>query len=183
MELDLSALASIQAGLGAGQSAVQLTLSAVALGLAVGQLIAGPLSDRFGRRRPLLVGIGTWSLASLLCAPTPTAWVLIATRLVQGIGGSPTARVIVLRDIGRHRFDRCPICLTPEPKVSAGPLTTSSRSPLPPYTVSRRAGMRPLPNEPASLSPMAPDHTVAVCQARHTVQAGHAVAALLYRLL
>ncbi|WP_138758999.1 multidrug effflux MFS transporter [Modestobacter altitudinis] len=101
MDLYLPALPRIQTGLATGQSPVQLTLSAVALGLAVGQLIAGPLSDRFGRRGPLLVGIGTWALASLLCALSPTIWTLIAIRLVQGMGGS--AGIVLARAIVRDR--------------------------------------------------------------------------------
>jgi MFS transporter, DHA1 family, multidrug resistance protein len=103
MDLYLPALPRIQTGLATGQSSVQLTLSAVALGLAVGQLVAGPLSDRFGRRGPLLVGIGTWALASLLCALSPTIWTLVALRLVQGMGGS--AGIVLARAIVRDRAE------------------------------------------------------------------------------
>ena len=58
MDLYLPALPSLEAEFGAGQGAVQLTLTSVAVGLAVGQLVAGPLSDRFGRKVPVLVGVG-----------------------------------------------------------------------------------------------------------------------------
>src|SRR3954447_18314928 len=103
MDLYLPALPSVEADFAAGQTPVQLTLSAAALGLAAGQLIAGPLSDRFGRRGPLLVGVGAWALASLLCALSPTVWVLVAIRLLQGIGGA--AGIVLARAIVRDRFE------------------------------------------------------------------------------
>jgi DHA1 family bicyclomycin/chloramphenicol resistance-like MFS transporter len=58
MDLYLPALPALQRDLGAGQAAAQLTVTLAAIGLAAGQLLAGPLSDRFGRRDPLLVGVG-----------------------------------------------------------------------------------------------------------------------------
>ncbi|WP_368857335.1 MFS transporter [Curtobacterium poinsettiae] len=50
----------------------QVTLSACLVGLAIGQLIAGPLSDRFGRRRVLLIGVAAYATFSGLCAVSPT---------------------------------------------------------------------------------------------------------------
>jgi DHA1 family bicyclomycin/chloramphenicol resistance-like MFS transporter len=102
MDLYLPALPSVADDFGAGQAPVQLTLSAVAIGLAAGQLLAGPLSDRLGRRRPLLVGVGAWALASLLCAFSPTVWVLVGIRLLQGLGGA--AGIVLARAIVRDRF-------------------------------------------------------------------------------
>ncbi|MGU3500410.1 multidrug effflux MFS transporter [Mycobacterium sp. C31M] len=67
---------------------VQLTLTAFLLGLAAGQLIFGPLSDRFGRVRPLLIGAVICVLASLAAALAPTVEVLIAARLAQGLTGA-----------------------------------------------------------------------------------------------
>ena len=66
---------------------VQLTLAAYFIGLAGGQLLYGPLADRFGRRRPLLLGVTLFSLASVACAlATSLEWLLVA-RLVQALGG------------------------------------------------------------------------------------------------
>jgi MFS transporter, DHA1 family, multidrug resistance protein len=103
MDLYLPALPSVADEFGAGQAPVQLTLSAVAIGLAAGQLLAGPLSDRLGRRGPLLVGVGAWALASLLCALSPTVWALVAIRLLQGVGGA--AGIVLARAIVRDRFE------------------------------------------------------------------------------
>ncbi|HEY7605025.1 MAG TPA: multidrug effflux MFS transporter [Gaiellaceae bacterium] len=80
-------------------SAGQLTLTACLLGLAVGQLVIGPLSDRFGRRPPLLVGLVAYLAASLACAAAPNIWVLVGLRLVQGLGGS--AGIVVARSVVR----------------------------------------------------------------------------------
>ncbi|MCV7434326.1 multidrug effflux MFS transporter [Mycolicibacterium bacteremicum] len=67
---------------------VQLTLTAFLLGLAGGQLIFGPLSDRFGRVRPLLIGAVICVIASLVATLAPTVEVLIAARLAQGLTGA-----------------------------------------------------------------------------------------------
>jgi DHA1 family bicyclomycin/chloramphenicol resistance-like MFS transporter len=103
MDLYLPALPSLEADLGAGQSAAQLTLTAVSLGLAVGQLVAGPLSDRLGRRGPALVGVGAYAVASLLCAVSPSVWVLSGIRLLQGVAGA--AGIVLARAIVRDRFE------------------------------------------------------------------------------
>ncbi|KWX66469.1 multidrug effflux MFS transporter [Mycobacterium sp. NAZ190054] len=67
---------------------VQLTLTAFLLGLAVGQMVFGPLSDRFGRVKPLVVGAAICVLASLVAVLAPTIEVLVAARLVQGLAGA-----------------------------------------------------------------------------------------------
>ena len=67
---------------------VQLTLTACLLGLAIGPLVFGPLSDRIGRVRPLLAGAAICVLASLAAALAPTIEVLIAARFVQGFTGA-----------------------------------------------------------------------------------------------
>jgi DHA1 family bicyclomycin/chloramphenicol resistance-like MFS transporter len=66
---------------------VQLTLASYFLGLSIGQLAYGPIADRFGRRLPLLFGVGLFTLASLACAFAPTLEWLIAARFVQALGG------------------------------------------------------------------------------------------------
>lgn len=80
-------------------SNVQLTLTACLVGLALGQLVAGPLSDRFGRRRPLLVGLAFFVVASVACTVAPTIYALDAARLVQGLAGA--AGIVIARAIVR----------------------------------------------------------------------------------
>jgi DHA1 family bicyclomycin/chloramphenicol resistance-like MFS transporter len=101
IDMYLPALPTLADTFGASPSRVQLTLSAFFLGFGVGQLVYGPLSDRWGRRPPLLAGIGLYVGASLLCALSSGVTGLIAVRLLQGLGacaGPLTARAVV-RDI------------------------------------------------------------------------------------
>ena len=84
----LPAFPSISRQLHASPSAVQLTLTACLLGIAVGQLVIGPLSDRWGRRPPLIVGMAGFAVASALCGLAPNIWLLVAARAAQGITGS-----------------------------------------------------------------------------------------------
>lgn len=84
----LPALPRIATDLEATPSGVQLTVTACLVGLACGQLVAGPLSDRYGRRRPLLAGLGGYTAAGVLCAVAPDAVSLIVFRLLQGAGGA-----------------------------------------------------------------------------------------------
>src|SRR5690349_6185164 len=72
LDMYLPALPSLAGDLGGSALQVQLTLTACLLGLAGGQIIVGPLSDALGRRRPLLIGVFTYALASLLCALAPS---------------------------------------------------------------------------------------------------------------
>lgn len=83
----------------ASASAGQATLTACLLGLAVGQLVVGPLSDRFGRRPPLFAGLVVYFAASLACAAAPDIWVLVGLRLVQGLSGS--AGIVIARAVVR----------------------------------------------------------------------------------
>lgn len=66
---------------------VQLTLTTFFVGMALGQLVGGPVSDQRGRRRPLLAAVAVMTLASILCAMTPTITVMMAARFVQGFAG------------------------------------------------------------------------------------------------
>src|SRR2546430_12298502 len=85
----LPALPSLSRDFGTGASQAQLTLSACLLGLALGQVIAGPFSDELGRRRPLLVGLPAYQLASLLCVVAPSGIVFAALGFFQGLAGAP----------------------------------------------------------------------------------------------
>lgn len=97
----LPALPAITEEFAAGPAAVQLTLTGTLVGLALGQLLVGPLSDAYGRRGPLLVGMGVHVVASVLCAVAPSIAVLGGLRFLQGAGaaaGSVVAMAIV-RDL------------------------------------------------------------------------------------
>jgi DHA1 family bicyclomycin/chloramphenicol resistance-like MFS transporter len=83
----------------AGSAAVQLTVSGFVTGLAIGQLLAGPLSDRYGRRRPLIVGMVVYIAAALLCALAPSITVLIAARFALGLSGA--AGIVIARAVVR----------------------------------------------------------------------------------
>ncbi|WNW12018.1 multidrug effflux MFS transporter [Pseudomonas sp. DTU_2021_1001937_2_SI_NGA_ILE_001] len=88
---------------GTDEQHVQLTLAAYFLGLSIGQLAYGPVADRFGRRKPLLVGVALFSLASLLCAMAPTLEWLIAARFLQALGGC--AGMVISRAIVSDKCD------------------------------------------------------------------------------
>ncbi len=102
MDMYLPALPAISGELNAGASQVQLSLMACTIGLALGQLVMGPLSDTYGRRRPLLLGVVVFALASLACALAPSAYALAALRLVQGFGGA--AGIVIARAVVRDLF-------------------------------------------------------------------------------
>ncbi|WP_103349586.1 multidrug effflux MFS transporter [Amycolatopsis sp. CA-128772] len=88
MDLYLPALPRLAADLHTSTSLAQATMSICMLGLAFGQLAVGPLSDRFGRRRPLLAGTALFAVLSLVCAVAPSIEVLLVARLLQGLCGS-----------------------------------------------------------------------------------------------
>src|SRR3954447_11721967 len=88
LDLYLPALPALAADLHASTSAAQLSITACLLGLATGQLVAGPLSDQFGRRRPLIVGLVIYLITSAACAFAPTIELLVVLRLLQGLGGA-----------------------------------------------------------------------------------------------
>src|SRR5260370_38563973 len=83
------ALPAIGRNLHAGFQALQWTVTSYTLTLASLILLAGSLSDRWGRRRGFLAGLGWFTLASVLCAAAPGIGWLIAARAAQGIGGAP----------------------------------------------------------------------------------------------
>ncbi|MDX3658961.1 multidrug effflux MFS transporter [Streptomyces sp. ID05-26A] len=85
IDLYLPAFPRMTADLTTSDTAVQLTLTMFLLGLAAGQLVFGPVSDRWGRRGPLLAGSAVFVAASVLAAVAPTIGVLLVARLVQGL--------------------------------------------------------------------------------------------------
>jgi DHA1 family bicyclomycin/chloramphenicol resistance-like MFS transporter len=94
-DMYLPAFPAISAGLQAPAGAVQLTLATWILGLSVGQLVMGTLSDRFGRRAPLLAGTTIYAIASAGCALSGSIAILACWRFVAAIGAS--ASMIVPR--------------------------------------------------------------------------------------
>jgi MFS transporter, DHA1 family, multidrug resistance protein len=89
--------------LGASAGVIQLSLSALLVGIAVGQLVFGPVSDVLGRRGPLLVGAGVCAAAAVASALAPTVEALVAFRLVQGLAGS--AAMVIGKTIIRDRTE------------------------------------------------------------------------------
>jgi len=88
---------------GTDEKHVQLTLAVYFIGLAIGQLIYGPLADRFGRRGPLLSGVALFTLASFACAYAPTLEWLIGARFVQALGGC--AGMVISRAVVSDKCD------------------------------------------------------------------------------
>ena len=102
LDLYLPAFPALARDFGVAASRVQLSLTACLIGLAAGQLIAGPLSDRWGRRRPVIAGTVAYSAVTLLCAVAPSAELLTVARLVQGLAGG--VGVVVARAVVRDLY-------------------------------------------------------------------------------
>ena len=101
-DIYLPSLPDVARDLGTGTAAVQLTMTGMLIGGAVGQLVIGPMSDRFGRRTPVLVGIALHVLTSLLCAIAPGIVPLVVLRVAQGFFNA-SASVVAMAVI-RDRF-------------------------------------------------------------------------------
>lgn len=87
MHLIIPALPATAQALRVSESAVQLTITLYLVGLAVGQLLYGPISDRFGRRPVLIGGLALFTAAGALTAVASSVGTLIAARVVQALGG------------------------------------------------------------------------------------------------
>ena len=99
IDMYLPALPHIAGDLAAAPSMIQASLSACILGLALGQLLVGPVSDAVGRRRPLFAGLAIYAAMSVLCALAPTAPLLVAARFAQGLAGS--AALVIATAVAR----------------------------------------------------------------------------------
>lgn len=99
IDMYLPALPGIADELSVSSSVAQLTLTGTLAGLALGQLIVGPLSDSLGRRRPLMAGIVLHMLASVLCIVAPNIVVLGVARSLQGVGAA-AAMVVAIAIVG-----------------------------------------------------------------------------------
>ncbi|GHF33135.1 Bcr/CflA family drug resistance efflux transporter [Streptomyces morookaense] len=103
MDMYLPALPEVTGALRSPAATVQLTLTACLMGMALGQLVVGPMSDKWGRRRPLLAGMVVYVIATAACALAPDATVLIGCRLVQGLAGA--AGIVIARAVVRDLYD------------------------------------------------------------------------------
>ena len=99
IDMYLPALPSMARDFASPTSQVQLTLAACLAGLALGQLLAGPVSDTLGRRVTLLVGLAAYAVASLMCIFAPSMYALVVLRLVQGLAGA--VGIVIARAIVR----------------------------------------------------------------------------------
>ena len=104
LQIFLPALPAIQASFAVTPGIVQLALSLSILANAIANLAYGPLSDHFGRRPVLLVGLAAFIVGSLACALAPSIELLIVARIVQSIGGA--AGMVLARAIVRDLYDR-----------------------------------------------------------------------------
>lgn len=102
IDLYLPALPQMKAQFATTASLMQLSITACLIGLALGQLIAGPLSDQYGRRKPLIIGFVIFGLVSLAMAFIHSVTLLIALRFIQGLAGA-TGQVLA-RAVARDLF-------------------------------------------------------------------------------
>ncbi|MCC7275796.1 MAG: multidrug effflux MFS transporter [Alphaproteobacteria bacterium] len=98
------AMPALATDLGAPMGMVQLTVSVFLAGIGLGQLLFGPASDRFGRRRPLLLGLVVYGIGSVACALAPTIELLLVGRALQAAGGC--AGMSLVRAIVRDTYPR-----------------------------------------------------------------------------
>jgi len=102
LDMYLPALPMLEGDLQTTTSMAQLSLTACLIGLSVGQLFAGPLSDVRGRRMPLLIGLILYAVSSFLCAVAPSIWTFVLLRFVQGMAGS--AGIVIARATVRDLY-------------------------------------------------------------------------------
>lgn len=103
IDMYLPALPTLAKDLAASQGQAQFTLSSFFVGLALGQLLYGPMIDRYGRKWPLYIGLGLYVLASLGCALAWRIEALMAFRVLQALGGG--SAMVVARVVVRDLFD------------------------------------------------------------------------------
>jgi MFS transporter, DHA1 family, multidrug resistance protein len=104
VDIYLPALPMLQTTFAADQAKTLLTLSAFLIGFGAGQLFLGPLSDRFGRKRPLIAGLLLYLVASVACALAPSISAVIFWRFIQALGGC--AVPVMIQAMVRDLFDR-----------------------------------------------------------------------------
>ncbi|PHE10803.1 MFS transporter [Bacillus toyonensis] len=102
IDMYLPSLPKLTDDLQTGASLAQLTLTACLLGLSVGQLFVGSISDIYGRRKPLIIALIIYVASSLLCAVAPSIWTLVLLRFLQGASGS--AGIVISRAMVRDMY-------------------------------------------------------------------------------
>ncbi len=102
IDMYLPSFLQIADDLNARASLVQLSLTTCLIGLAVGQMVVGPISDSMGRKKPLLFSIVLFAAASILCALSPNITTLIIGRFLQGF--TAAAGIVVSRAVVRDTF-------------------------------------------------------------------------------
>ncbi len=103
IDMYLPAFPAIAAGLGATPGQVERTLASYLLGMAVAQLFYGPLADRYGRKKPLMLGLAIFTVAAIGCSLTDSIEDLGVWRIVQAFGGA--AGIVIPRAVIRDNFD------------------------------------------------------------------------------
>lgn len=103
IDMYLPAFPAMADALGVTQGRIEMSLSSYFIGMSLGQLAYGPLTDRYGRKKPLYVGLGLYIAASVACALAADSYQLIFFRFLQALGGC--AGVVVSRAMVRDLFD------------------------------------------------------------------------------
>ncbi|HWJ72780.1 MAG TPA: multidrug effflux MFS transporter [Kaistia sp.] len=122
-DLFLPALPTMSRALNASEGSLQFTISAYLLGFGFGQLFWGPISDRFGRRIPVAVGVAIFVIGSAGCALSTDVWQIVGWRVVQALGAS--AGVALARAMVRDLYDR-----NHAARVLSGLMTVMAVAPL-----------------------------------------------------
>ncbi|MBB3113741.1 DHA1 family bicyclomycin/chloramphenicol resistance-like MFS transporter [Paenibacillus phyllosphaerae] len=102
VDMYLPALPEIMNDYGTNASTIQVSLTASLLGLGLGQMVMGPLSDSYGRRNPLMIAMVLYILSSIGCAVAPNVETFILLRFIQG--GAASAGLVIARAIARDRY-------------------------------------------------------------------------------
>ncbi|MEN1967565.1 multidrug effflux MFS transporter [Lentibacillus sp. N15] len=102
MDMYLPGLPKVTEDFQTTASLAQLSITATLVGLAIGQLVFGPLSDIKGRKRPLLVTLTTYALASILAVFSDNIWVFVCLRFIQGV--SAAAGIVIARAASRDMY-------------------------------------------------------------------------------
>lgn len=122
-DLFLPALPAMSEALKASEGSLQFTISGYLLGFGFGQLFWGPISDRFGRRAPVAIGVAIFVIGSAGCALSTDVWQIVGWRVVQALGAS--AGVALARAMVRDLYDR-----NHAAKVLSGLMTVMAVAPL-----------------------------------------------------
>ena len=102
-DMYLPSLPEISSSFGISTSMTQLTLTMTMIGMSLGQILGGPVSDRLGRKVPLFMGMVGFTAASLVCAVTENIYVFLAFRFVQGLSGA--FGIVIARAVARDVVD------------------------------------------------------------------------------